>query len=114
MTTAERYLTVALAVAVVVAIAAVALGRMDALDADQLAGERDDLRRDLTAARRELLDAHRREGPLRAELSALRRADTAQAALTPDADLLPALDIHTLRQVWACSPADFNTPGDAR
>jgi cell division protein FtsB len=81
--------------------------------AADLTAERDRLAAELADARRELRELRRREAPLRAELSALRRLATA-AALTPDA--LPSSadrDLDTCHRIWAM-PAHTDTPGSTR
>ncbi|TDC48855.1 hypothetical protein E1258_27670 [Micromonospora sp. KC207] len=57
-------------------------------------------------------EAERQLGADLRQLAEDRMRDTATAVTAPDD--LPALDPITLRQVWACSPADFDTPGSTR
>ncbi|WKU07977.1 hypothetical protein [Micromonospora sp. HUAS LYJ1] len=102
---------------VVVVVGAVAYAAHRAANAAE--ARRDEIAEELRTARRELRIALAELTTARHKAAVLRRQLTAQAALTPDATSdagpeLPALDLTTLRQVWACTPADFDTPGDAR
>ncbi|MEV4767760.1 hypothetical protein [Micromonospora humida] len=112
-----------LAVLVVVLLVVAAAYALDADDqrraADTARSQRDEAVTAAHTARHAVRVLHAELTTARHEAAVLRRHLTAQAALTPDATSdagpeLPALDLHTLRQVWACTPADFDTPGETR